>query len=125
MCSSSRFTWRSIRSSLKSISAQRRLKIFGRLRFVDAADDPQLAGQLSMAGSLGTVERAALIKVEAFDWNCPQHITPRFTPAELVEVLVPVRHEIEALRAENARLRSLLASAGHNGSQNPDPARES
>jgi uncharacterized protein len=101
---------------------QRRLKIFGRLRFVDAAEDPQVAYRLSIADHLGTVERAALITVEAFDWNCPQHITPRFTHAELVEVLAPIRHEIETLRAENARLRGLLGSGKTTSRPMSEPA---
>jgi uncharacterized protein len=68
---------------LMDYAHQRRLKIFGRLRFVDAAENPQLAARLSVADHPGTVERAALITVEAFDWNCPQHITPRFSAEEL------------------------------------------
>jgi len=46
--------------------------------------------------------------VEAFDWNCPQHITPRFTQAELDAALAPVREELAALRRENERLRRAL-----------------
>ncbi len=42
--------------------------------------------------------------------NCPQHITPRFTQAELEVVLEPVRDEIAALRRENERLRRALAA---------------
>ena len=107
---------------LMDYAHQRRLKIFGRLRFVDAAEDPQVAAQLSVADHPGKVERAALITVEAFDWNCPQHITPRFTQAELVEALVPVRDEIEALRAENARLRSLIEAGKTTSRPMSEPA---
>jgi predicted pyridoxine 5'-phosphate oxidase superfamily flavin-nucleotide-binding protein len=106
---------------LMDYAHQRRLKIFGRLRFVDAAEDPQVAAQLSVADHPGTMERAALITVEAFDWNCPQHITPRFTQAELVEVLAPIRQEIETLRAKNARLRSLLEPGKMTGRQMSGP----
>jgi uncharacterized protein len=61
-------------------------------------------------------ERAALIRVEAFDWNCPQHITPRFTHEELEQALATVREEIESLRAENQRLRHrLVREAGTAG----------
>jgi uncharacterized protein len=52
-------------------------------------------------------ERAMIIQVEAFDWNCPQHITPRFTVEELAGTLGPLKRRIEALEAENARLRTL------------------
>jgi hypothetical protein len=55
------------------------------------------------------VERVYLIKVEAFDWNCPQHITPRFTVAQLREVLEPLESQLTELHAENKKLRADLA----------------
>jgi hypothetical protein len=51
-----------------------------------------------------------IIHVEAFDWNCPQHITPRYTVEELAGTLGPLRRRIEALEAENARLRKLTGA---------------
>jgi predicted pyridoxine 5'-phosphate oxidase superfamily flavin-nucleotide-binding protein len=95
---------------LMDYAHQRRLKIFGRLRMVDASENPGLATVLAMPNYPDRVERAALIIVEAFDWNCPQHITPRFTQQELDEALAPVRGDIAALRAENERLRSMIVS---------------
>ena len=59
-----------------------RLKVLGRARTVDAGQEPQLASRLELPGYRARVERVVLIAVEAFDWNCPQHITPRFTAAE-------------------------------------------
>ncbi len=97
---------------LMDYARQRRLKIFGRLRLVAADEDPALAARLAVPGYPARVERAALIRVEAYDWNCPQHITPRFTRAELDEALAPVREEVAALRAENERLRRLLDPGG-------------
>ncbi|MET0428836.1 MAG: pyridoxamine 5'-phosphate oxidase family protein [Microvirga sp.] len=93
---------------LMDYAHQRRLKIFGRLRMVDASANPELAASLSLPDYAARSERAALIQVEAFDWNCPQHITPRFTHEELEQALAPVREEIESLRAENQRLRHRL-----------------
>jgi hypothetical protein len=46
-----------------------------------------------------------LIHIAAFDWNCPQHITPRYTEEELSKMLEPMRRRLEALEAENAKLR--------------------
>jgi hypothetical protein len=46
----------------------------------------------------------------AFDWNCPQHITPRFSEAELAPALLPIRARLEALEAENKALRAELAA---------------
>jgi predicted pyridoxine 5'-phosphate oxidase superfamily flavin-nucleotide-binding protein len=61
---------------------RRRLKILGRARLVDAADDPALVAKLEDPSYRAHVERAVVITIEAFDWNCPQHITPRYTEAE-------------------------------------------
>ena len=95
---------------LMDYAHQRRLKIFGRARVVDANEDPRLAASLAVAGYPGRVERAVLIEVEAFDWNCPQHITPRFTLSEFDEALAPLHEEIASLRAENERLRIRFAT---------------
>lgn len=89
---------------------QRRLKIFGHMRVIDARDDPVLIERLRMPAYSGRVERAVMVTVEAFDWNCPQHITPRFSEAELKAALEPVRDELAALRLENQRLRSELGA---------------
>jgi hypothetical protein len=88
---------------LMDYAAQRRLKLLGRVRFVD--DDPELVARLRPAGVTQTAERAVLITVEAYDWNCPKHITPRFTEAEINAALQPLRAELEQLRAENQALR--------------------
>jgi hypothetical protein len=52
-----------------------------------------------------------LITVEAVDWNCPQHITPRFTEAEVIAGVAPLHRRIAALEAEAAALREQLALA--------------
>lgn len=66
-----------------------RLKLLGRARVVDAAQAPQLARQLQLPDYRARVERAVLIAVEAFDWNCPQHITPRYSAAEIDVLRLP------------------------------------
>ena len=58
-----------------------RLKLLGRARIVGENDRETLT-QLEVADYRARVERGFLITVEAFDWNCPQHITPRYTEAE-------------------------------------------
>jgi uncharacterized protein len=84
-----------------------RLKLFGHARVVTADEDPELIRSLSDPAYDAVVERAVVVTVEAFDWNCPQHITPRFTAAELEPVLT----KLSALEKENAELRSALAAA--------------
>lgn len=75
-----------------------RLKLWGHARIVDAKDDPEFVASLTMSGYRARVERAIVVEVEAYDWNCPQHITPRFTEAEIDEAVAPLRQELEALR---------------------------
>ena len=70
---------------LMDYPARRRLKLFGRMRAVERSADPEQVSRLAPLGYRAVIERAFLIRVEAFDWNCPQHITPRFTSAEIAE----------------------------------------
>ena len=89
---------------LMDYAGRRRLKIWGRARLVDPAADPALLARLEMPSYRARVERAVVIDVEAFDWNCPQHITPRFTEDEIGERIAPLRAEIERLRASGAAI---------------------
>ncbi len=85
-----------------------RLKIYARLEVRDLAADPALAAQLVLPGERAHAERAILLHLEAFDWNCPQHITPRFTIAEVAAGVQSLRTRLAALEAENAALRAEL-----------------
>ncbi len=87
---------------------RRRLKIFGRAQVVTAQDDPALMEVFADPGYDAVVERAVLVAVQAYDWNCPQHITVRFGAADLEPHLAPLHEELEALRRENAELRMEL-----------------
>jgi len=89
---------------------RRRLKIFARIEPRDLSSDPELAARLFTPGYRARPEHALIAHVEAFDWNCPQHITPRFTEAELAAALAPARERIDRLEAENAELRAALAA---------------
>jgi uncharacterized protein len=81
---------------------RRRLKIYARIEVVEAKDAPELIEKLQDPGYDARVERAMLLRVEAFDWNCPQHITPRYTLEEIEELIEPLRMRIEELEAELA-----------------------
>lgn len=87
---------------------RRRLKLFGRLSFADAGDEPDLAARLSMPGYRAKADRAAVLRVEGFDWNCPQHIPQRFTLDELSDALAPLRARMAALEEENRALKRRL-----------------
>ncbi len=79
---------------------RRRLKILGRARVAHPTTEPELLERLQIRDYKARVERAIVISIEAFDWNCPQHITPRFTEAEVEAAMAPILREFEELRAK-------------------------
>ncbi|NKC31126.1 pyridoxamine 5'-phosphate oxidase family protein [Falsiroseomonas selenitidurans] len=83
---------------------RRRLKLLGRMA-VGGAEDATLA---PLRAASSRAERLLVVTVEAFDWNCPQHITPRFTEAEVMAGVAPLRRRLEELEAENRALRQGL-----------------
>ena len=61
---------------------RRRLKLMARTEVFDAAERPDLQDKLADPGYRARIERFVIFHVVAFDWNCPQHIAPRFTEEE-------------------------------------------
>jgi uncharacterized protein len=90
---------------------RRRLKLYAHVEAKDLASDPELATKLTLPDHRAKVERGLIIHLVAFDWNCPQHIVPRFSEAELAPALAPMRARLEALEAENQALRAELAAS--------------
>jgi predicted pyridoxine 5'-phosphate oxidase superfamily flavin-nucleotide-binding protein len=76
-----------------------RLKLLGRARAVDP-EDLETLGKLAVPGYRATVERGILITVEGFDWNCPRHITERFSLGEVRRVSAPLLARIAELEAQ-------------------------
>jgi predicted pyridoxine 5'-phosphate oxidase superfamily flavin-nucleotide-binding protein len=87
---------------LMDYAKRRRLKIFGHATLRAVGADDGLAARLAVPGYEATVERAAIVRVAGFDWNCPQHITPRFTLAEVERATQPLRDRIAELEARLA-----------------------
>ena len=88
---------------------QTRLKVLGRVEVHEHdSEAPALIESFRPKDKSSVVERVILIHVEAFDWNCPQHITPRYTAEEIQEVVAPLTQKLAKLDAENARLREEL-----------------
>ncbi len=88
---------------------QTRLKILGRVEIHE--NDSEAATWIERLGTADrkdVPERAILVHVEGFDWNCPQHITPRYTEEELQPALRPLQERLAALEAENAELRATI-----------------
>lgn len=88
---------------LLDFAARRRIKIWGRARVVE--DDPALLARLADPGYRARPERVILFTVEAWDVNCSQHITPRFTETDVAEATIFLQDRIATLEAENAALR--------------------
>lgn len=80
---------------------RRRLKILGHICLVDEQDWQTLAA-LEDDNYRATVERGFIIKIVAFDWNCPQHITPRYNETELSTIIEPLQQEIASLNSQLA-----------------------
>lgn len=87
---------------LMDYARKARLKLFGRAH---VTEDPVQIARLRLEGYPARIERGLLITVAGFDWNCPQHITPRFTAAEIAATVLPLQDRIKALEAEVAELR--------------------
>lgn len=79
---------------------RQRLKLWARAKVVQADEEPRLVEQLAVSGYEAKVERGILMTVAAVDWNCPQHITQRYTKAEVDNRIAPLLDEIQRLKAE-------------------------
>lgn len=91
---------------LMDYPSKSRLKILARIEVKEAEDVPELIEKLSIPDYKAKTERAMILHIEAFDWNCPQHITERYTFEEIRAMTAPLQKRIEILEAEIKRLRS-------------------
>jgi predicted pyridoxine 5'-phosphate oxidase superfamily flavin-nucleotide-binding protein len=63
--------------------SQRRLKIWAESTITPSSENEKLLKELQMEGYKARLERIVIFKIQAYDWNCPQHITPRYTMEEI------------------------------------------
>jgi predicted pyridoxine 5'-phosphate oxidase superfamily flavin-nucleotide-binding protein len=96
---------------------RRRLKLWGRVRIVHEAEDPALIARLENPTYRARIERAIVIDVEAFDWNCPKHITPRYTEQEVSEMAEAMQQQIAQLSAERDALLAALSGTSTSADQ--------
>jgi predicted pyridoxine 5'-phosphate oxidase superfamily flavin-nucleotide-binding protein len=85
-----------------------RLKIYAHVETLALDADPQLAERVVDRSYGARPERIFRLRLQAFDWNCPQHITRRFTEQQIATVIQPLRERVEQLERENASLREKL-----------------
>ena len=85
-----------------------RLKIYVHVERVPLDADPELTELVSDLTYKGRAEAIFRLRLEAYDWNCPQHITPRYTEQQVERAVAPLRERLQQLEAENASLRAQL-----------------
>ena len=89
---------------------QARLKILGRIEILEGEKAEGWLGKVRMREEKTPIERVFVVHVEAYDWNCPQHITPRYSVEELRDGMKDVEKRIQTLEQENESLRKELAA---------------
>ncbi|TCC90148.1 pyridoxamine 5'-phosphate oxidase family protein [Pedobacter frigiditerrae] len=93
-------------------ASRTRLKMFAEVEVVSLAERPDLLEKLSLADYQYKPKFIMLFKVQGYDWNCPQHITPRYTQEEIQEAFKGHLEESERLKEANERLRREIADLG-------------
>jgi predicted pyridoxine 5'-phosphate oxidase superfamily flavin-nucleotide-binding protein len=88
--------------------ARARLKIYAQAKIIELNEDHKLREQLDLKEYMVRPERMMVFDIDAYDWNCPQHITPRYTAEEINEAFVPQREHIAHLEQEVKRLKAKL-----------------
>ncbi|MEP1489816.1 MAG: pyridoxamine 5'-phosphate oxidase family protein [Algibacter sp.] len=83
-----------------------RLKIFATSEIIELNDNPELLESLNLEGYNFRPERMMLFNIEAYDWNCPQYITQRYTMAEIEDAINPLKNHITNLEAQIEALKT-------------------
>ncbi len=89
---------------------QTRLKLLGHARFIEAGEG-KLLERLQVPDYGARIERGMVITIEGYDWNCPQHITPRFTQAQVLSMVAPLRDRVAELESALAEMSARDESA--------------
>ncbi|MFG1304779.1 pyridoxamine 5'-phosphate oxidase family protein [Xanthobacter autotrophicus] len=95
---------------LMDYAGRARLKIYAHVAAIALDADPVFTQRIVDPAYRARPERILALHLVAFDWNCPQHITPRFTEVEIAAAVQPLRDRLAALEAENAELRARFAA---------------
>jgi uncharacterized protein len=85
-----------------------RLKIYAHVEKLALDADPALTELVTDVAYKAKLERILRLRLETFDWNCSQHITPRFSEQQVAEAVHPLRERLAQLESENAALRDQL-----------------
>jgi predicted pyridoxine 5'-phosphate oxidase superfamily flavin-nucleotide-binding protein len=93
---------------LMDYASRTRLKVYAHVEKLELDAEPDLTALVTDGSYNARLERVFRLQLVSFDWNCPQHITPRYTEAEVVTAIQPLRERLAELEAENAVLRARL-----------------
>jgi uncharacterized protein len=97
---------------LMDYSHRTRLKVYAHVETLAVDADSALTELVTVPGYKAKLERIFRLHLASFDWNCPQHITPRFSDQEVADAVRPLRDRLVRLEAENAELHARLANHG-------------
>ena len=89
-------------------AARARLKMFAEVEIVTLSNRPDLFEKLSLEDYKYKPMRIMLFKIQGYDWNCPQHITPRYTQKEVQEAFQDQMEEAKRLKEENEKLKKQI-----------------
>lgn len=92
--------------------ARARLKIFAKAEIIDLKDNPDLYKLLDLSEYQFKPERMMVFNIEAYDWNCPQHIVPRYTVDEIEQAFAPQRDRVVQLEGEIKELKKRIKEFG-------------
>ncbi|QNA45868.1 pyridoxamine 5'-phosphate oxidase family protein [Lacibacter sediminis] len=85
-----------------------RLKIYAKATIIELKDDRELYKLLDLDEYKFRPERMMVFEVEAYDWNCPQHITARYTLEDIDEFLKAQLEHIKQLKEEVKNLQAKI-----------------
>ena len=88
---------------------QLRLKILGRVEIFEGEHSRAWIERVRDPEYKAFTERVYVIRIEAFDWNCQQHIVPRYTEEQIREAVAPAEHRMRELENENQKLREEIS----------------
>ena len=88
---------------------QLRLKILGHAEIFEGDKAKEWIDKVRYPKYKAVVERVYVIRLEAYDWNCQQHIIPRFTEEEIHDAVEPLEKQAHELQEENQKLREEIS----------------
>jgi uncharacterized protein len=92
--------------------ARARLKIYAKAVIVELKENDELLNLLRLQDYIYKPERMMVLNIEAYDWNCPQHITPKYTVEEIEKAFAPLKNKVTKQEEEIKLLKAQLKEKG-------------